>query len=311
MVRYLAVRLLTCLVLLLAITFVVFAAFSSVPQGDRNRLAPSYRAHGSASSQYGHYLWKLVRHGDLGRSYANREPVATRLRRAVPVTLSLVLGGLVVWLLISLPLGLLAALRPRSVLDRAVTVLVLVFVAVHPLWLALSFGNLFGQRLSLLPATGYCDLFSPTTDCGGPAQWTSHMLLPWLVFGLVAAALSTLVVRALVLEELDKDYVRTARAKGAGDGHVVRAHVLRNVAPPVISVVGTYVAIALAGVVFVETAFGLPGLGGMFRRSILQHDVPTTVGVVLFATFAIMVVNLLVDLAHVVLDPRVRLAASP
>lgn len=221
------------------------------------------------------------------------------------------LGGLVVWLLIAVPLGLVAALRPRSLLDRTVALVVLIGVALHPLWLGLAFGWLFGERLSVLPSTGHCDLFSPATGCGGPAGWATHMLLPWVVFGVGTAAGSTLLVRALVLEELDKDYVRTARAKGAGDGHVVRAHVLRNVAPPVISVVGTYVAIALAGVVFVETAFGLPGLGGMFRRSILQHDVPTTVGVVLFATFAIMVVNLLVDLAHVVLDPRVRLAASP
>jgi len=307
--RYLAARLLSCLAVLLAITFLVFAAFSAVPQGNRNRIAQAYRSHGSASSQFGHYVWNLLRHGDLGHSYADREPVSRRLWRAAPVTVSLVLGGLVVWLLISLPLGLLAALRPRSLIDRGVTVLVLVFVAVHPLWLGLSTGYLFGQRLSLLPATGYCDLFSPMTGCGGPVEWTTHLLLPWLVFGLVAAALSTLLVRALVLEELGKDYARTARAKGAGEGRVVRAHVLRNVAPPVLSVAGLNLAVAFAGVVFVETAFGLPGLGGMLRRSILQHDVPTTAGIVLFVTVGVMVVNLIFDLAAAALDPRARLGA--
>ena len=287
----------------------MFAAFAAIPQSNRNRGAIAYRAHGSVPRQYERYVWRLVRHGDLGYSYANREPVADRLIRAVPVTVSLVLGGLVVWLLIAVPLGVLAALRPRSLVDRAVTIGVLIGVAAHPLWLGLSFGYLFGQRWPILPATGYCDLVSPTTDCGGPAQWTTHLVLPWLVFGLVTAALSTLLVRALVLEELGKDYVRTARAKGAGEARVARGHVLRNVAAPVVSVAGMNLAIALGGVVFVETAFGLPGLGGMFRRSIMQHDVPTTTGIVLFVTLVIVLVNLVVDVAYVALDPRVRLAA--
>src|SRR5262249_12846585 len=145
----------------------------------------------------------------------------------------------------------------------------------------------------------------------GPAQWATHMLLPWLVFGIVTAAVSTLLVRALVLEELDEDYVRTARAKGAGEVRVVRGHVLRNVAAPLLSVAGLNLAIAIGGAVCVETAFGLPGLGSMFRRSLLQHDVPTTAGIVLFVTVAIMLLNLIVDLACVALDPRVRLVASP
>jgi peptide/nickel transport system permease protein len=305
--RYLAVRLISCLAIFFAITFFVFAAFSAMPQSNRNALA--YRAHGSVPRQYGGYVWRLIRHGDLGYSYANREPVTDRLVRAVPVTLSLVLGGLVVWLLIAVPLGVLAALRPRSLIDRTVTVVVLIGVAAHPLWLGLSFGWLFGERWPVLPATGYCDLFSPATDCGGPAQWSTHMVLPWFVFGLLTAALSTLLVRALVLEELGKDYVVTARAKGAGEARVAHRHVLRNVAAPVVSVAGMNLAIALGGVVFVETAFGLPGLGGMFRRSIMQHDVPTTTGIVLFVTLVIVLVNVVVDVAYVALDPRVRLAA--
>src|SRR5262245_2330181 len=248
--RYLVGRLVSCVLVLFAMTFLVFAAYSTVPQSTRNRPLP-YRAHGSLAHQYGSYVWRLVRHGDLGYSFSNREPVSARLRRAVPVTLSLALGGLVFWLLIAVPLGALAALRPRSALDRTVTTLFLVGVAVHPLWLGLTFGYLFGERWPVLPPTGYCDLFSPVGDCGGPFGWSSHLLMPWVVFGLVTAALSALLVRALVLEELGKDYARTARAKGAGEGHVVRAHVLRNVAPPVLSVAGLNLAVAFAGVVFV------------------------------------------------------------
>jgi peptide/nickel transport system permease protein len=308
--RYLAGRLVTCVVAVFAVTFLVFAAFSAIPQSTRTRRGPFQPSQGSLVHRYGDYVWGLVRHGDLGSSTANREPVESRLRRAVPVTLSLVLGGLVVWLLVAVPLGVLAALRPRSLLDRVVVIGVLVGVAVHPLWLGLTSGWLFGERLSVLPAAGYCDLFSPSTGCGGPVGWTTHMLMPWLVFGICTAALSTLLVRALVLEELHKDYVQVARAKGAAEVHVVRRHVLRNVGAPVVAVAGLNTAVALGGVVFVETAFGLPGLGGMFRRAAMQHDVPTAAGIVLFATVAIMLVNLIVDLACAALDPRVRLAGS-
>ena len=312
MARYLAARLCSCVGIFLAITLCVFLAFSLVPQNRNRRRGETYRAHGSVPSQYGHYLWGLVRHGDLGYSYANRESVTTRLVRAVPVTLSLVLGGVIVWLLIAVPLGILAALRPRSMLERTVMIVVLIGVAAHPVWLGLSFGYLFGQRWHVLPATGYCDLFSPTTDCGGPEQWSSHLIGPWLVFGLLNAALSTLLVRALVLEEMGKDYVQTARAKGGTEGHIVRAHVLRNVLPPVVTMAGITMAIALGGVIFVESAFGLPGLGGMLRRSILQHDDPTTAGIIVFVTLVIMATNLIVDVVHLALDPRVRpTTASP
>src|SRR5262245_58363582 len=136
--RYLVGRLVSCVVLLFAITFLVFAVYSTIPQNTRRPEA--FRTHGSVAHQYTSYVWRLVRHGDLGYSYANREPVMQRLRRGVPVTFSLVLGGLVVWLLIAVPLGLLAAMRPRSALDRTVTVAVLVGVAVHPLWLGLASG---------------------------------------------------------------------------------------------------------------------------------------------------------------------------
>jgi peptide/nickel transport system permease protein len=222
------------------------------------------------------------------------------------VTLSLVVGGLVVWLLIALPLGLLAALRPRSLLDVAVTALVLVGISLHPLWLGLTLGFVFGQHWHLLPAAGYCDLFSPSTTCGGPAQWLDHLLLPWLTFGALNAALYTLMIRALVREELDKDYVVAARARGAGTGRVLRKHVGANVLPPFVAMLGMTVGVALAGVVFVETAFGLPGLGGVLRQSIMRRDLPMTAGIVLLVTVVIVVVNFAADVVCSALDPRTR-----
>jgi len=311
MTRYLVARLGSCLILFFAITLCVFVAFSLLPRDDRDRRAiagDTYRIHGSLPSQYGEYVWNLVRHGDLGSSYANREPVAERLVRAVPVTLSLVIGGMLVWLAIALPLGILGALRPGTWLDRGIVVFVLVGVAIHPVWLGLAASWAFGQHWHVVPATGYCDLFSPTTACGGPAQWVDHLIMPWLVFGFLNAALYTLMIRSVVHDELEHDYVRTARAKGAGEVRVVRSHILRNAALPIVTMVGMNVGIALGGIIFVESVFGLPGIGGMFRRSIMQRDVPLTAGIVVVTALAIMLINLLIDLAYAVFDPRVRLA---
>jgi peptide/nickel transport system permease protein len=311
MTRYLVVRLGSCLLLFFAITLCVFVAFSLLPRDDGGRrggrAGDAYRIHGSLPGQYGRYVWNLVR-GDLGSSYANREPVAERVARAVPVTLSLVLGGLLLWLVVAVPLGVLAALRPRSLLDRATTVFVLLGISAHPVWLGLVLSWLLGQHWHVFPSTGYCDLFSPSTRCGGPAQWIDHLFLPWVVFGLVTAAVYTLMIRSIVHEQLDHDYVRTARAKGAGDGRIVCTHVLKNALLPVVTMVGMNAGVALGGVIFVESVFGLPGLGGMFRRAILQRDVPVTAGIVVFSALAIMLLNLLVDLAYAALDPRIRVS---
>jgi len=179
----------------------------------------------------------------------------------------------------------------------------------HPLWLGLVLGFVFGQHWHVLPASGYCDLFSPSTACGGPAQWLDHLLLPWLSFGAINAAVYTLMLRGVVREELELDYVRTARAKGAGTGRLLRAHVGANVLPPFVTMIGMNVGVAVAGVVFVESAFGLPGLGGLLRQSVMRRDLPMTAGIVLFVTAAIVLLNLAVDLAYPALDPRVRRSA--
>jgi peptide/nickel transport system permease protein len=307
MARYLLVRLASAVVGLFLVTVFIFVAFNVLPKPpQRSGFTTTYRIHGSLPYQYGVFLWKIVRHGDLGRSYADREPVTNRIGRAAPVTLSLVLGGVAVWLAIAVPLGLLTALRPRSLLDTLVSAVVLIGISVHPLWLGLILGFVFGDHWHLLPATGYCDLISPSTTCGGPAQWFNHLVLPWVTFGVLNAALYTLMLRAIVREELEKEYVLVARAKGAGTGRILRTHVGANVLPPFVTMLGMNVGIALAGVVFVESAFGLPGLGGVLRQSILRRDLPMTAGIILFMTFAIVLLNLAVDLAYSALDPRIR-----
>jgi peptide/nickel transport system permease protein len=309
--RYMLARLASSVVLFFAITLFVFVAFYALPRsGPRQGVDEEYTIHGPLLAGYAHYLWRLVRYGDLGRSYANRQAVTTRLVQAAPVTLSLVAGGLVVWLLIALPLGLLAALRPRSLLDRASTVFVLVGVSMHPVWLGLVLSWFFGHYLHVLPAQGYCSLANLSTGCDGLTHWAAHLFLPWLCFGFLNAALFMLVTRALVHEQLEEEYIRTARSTGAGPFRILRGHLWKNVAGPLVTMVGLTAGTSLAGVIFIESAFDLPGLGGILRQSALQHDLPMTAGSVIFLALAIMLLNLVVYLAYTALDPRTSLASG-
>lgn len=305
-------RIASSVLLFFAVTLLVFVAFFVMPRNDSRfarRAPPQYRLHGGMVGEYGHYVWRLVRYGDLGRSYGTREPVTTRLIQAAPVTLSLVAGGLVVWLLIAVPLGMLAALRPRSLLDRGASLAVIVGLSIHPVLLGLVLSYFFGHTLNVLPAHGYCSVNNLSTGCDGLARWATHLVLPWITFGIVNAALFTMMIRALVVEELNEEYVRTALAKGAGRARILRAHLLRNVTLPLVTMVGVQAATSLGGVVFIESVFDLPGLGGMLRRGAQQRDLPLTAGSVLFLALAIMVLNLLVDILYGWLDPRIRAAA--
>jgi peptide/nickel transport system permease protein len=260
---------------------------------------------------YEHYIWRMLRHGDLGRSYGNREAVTTRLLRAAPVTISLVLGGLVVWMLIAVPLGLIAAMRPRSLLDRGVAVVVAIGLSVHPVWLGLMLSYLFGHELDVLPSQGYCSIGNISTGCEGLSEWTTHLILPWITYGILNAALFTMMLRALLIEELEADYVRTATAKGVPKRRIVRRHVLRNVSVPLVTMLGLQAATSLAGVIFVETAFDLPGLGGMLRTAAQRGDLPLTAGSIVFLALAIILINLIVDLTYFAIDPRLRPSERP
>jgi peptide/nickel transport system permease protein len=227
---------------------------------------------------------------------------------AAPVTASLVIGGAVLWMLIALPIGILSALRPRSLLDRTSMVFVLIGVSAHPVWIGLVLAYLVGFRLGWTPITGYCDFFHPATDCGGPTQWAYHMLLPWITFAVLFAALYVRMIRANVMEASGEDYVRTARAKGAPEWLVLRSHILRNALLPVVTLLGMDIGVALGGAIFTETVFALPGLGQTALTAVTTYDLPTVQGVVVFATIAIIVFNLVVDLLYVAIDPRIRLA---
>jgi len=268
-----------------------------------NRLSPI----GKIEVSPGEYKGWGFKSPSLGTSFATRQQVNDVVGRAAPVTASLVFGGAVFWMLVSVPIGVFSALRPRSLLDRAAMVFVLIGISAHPVWIGLIFAYTFGYKLGLFPITGYCDFFNPSTDCGGPVDWAHHLILPWATFAVLFAAQYVRMIRANTMETLNEDYVRTARAKGAPESRVLRAHVLRNSLLIVVTMLGMDIGLALGGAIFTETVYGLPGLGKIAVESIFSFDLPITQGVVVFATFSIILFNLLVDLVYAAVDPRIRL----
>jgi peptide/nickel transport system permease protein len=243
----------------------------------------------------------------LGRSFTNRLSVNYVVAQAAPVTASLVFGGAILWMLIALPVGILSALRPRSLLDRFAMVFVLIGISAHPVWIGLLFAYFFGFKLGLFPITGYANFFGHEGSAAGPVQWAYHMILPWCTFAILFAALYVRMIRANVMQAMGDDYVRTARAKGAPEWLVMRSHVLRNALLPVVTMLGMDIGIALGGAIFTETVYGLPGLGKTAITSINNFDLPTTQGVVVFATLCIIFFNLVVDVLYAWIDPRIRL----
>jgi peptide/nickel transport system permease protein len=162
----------------------------------------------------------------------------------------------------------------------------------------------------VLPIQGYCNLRGAASGqiCGGPVDWFTHMIMPWLVFAVLYSAFYVRMIRANVMETLNEDYVRTARAKGAPESLVLRRHVLRNAMLPVVTMLGMDIAIALGGAVLIETVFGLPGLGYLAIQSVQQFDLPKIIGVTVFASLMVILFNLIVDLLYAWIDPRIRLA---
>jgi len=316
MLAYLVRRIAWAGVLFLAITMVTFILFFVLPVSDArfvrrtefgsNDFKRTLAIDGPIYQQYGQFLGRIVRHGSLGTSFDNRQDVNEIVAQAAPVTLSIVIGGAIVWMLIALPVGVLSAVRPRSLLDRVTMVGVLIGISAHPLWIGLMLSYFVGYKWQLAPINGYCDFAFAATSCGGPIQWAYHLMLPWITFAILFAALYVRMIRANVLDVLDEDYVRTARAKGMSEWKVLRSHVLRNAFLPVITMLGMDIAVTLNAAVFVETVYGLPGLGRTAVRALQRQDLPVILGIVVWTTTIILVLNLVVDVLYTWLDPRVR-----
>jgi len=264
--------------------------------------------------QYVLFLNQLL-HGNFGFSYVQMRPVSAILWPAIRATTSLVLGAVVVWMLVAAPVGGYGGLRPRSAGDIAGRAVAILGMSIPVFWLAPLVSYFFGYQptqgelfdlhvlpvgTSIFPIDGYTDLGQ------NPADWAYHLILPWITLAIGFAAIYIRFIRTLTAEQLAEDYARTARAKGASTGRVLVVHVGRNVAPAVSVLLGADIATALTGVFFVETVFGIPGLGYTGLSAIENLDYPVITAVVIVAALIAVLANTVVDLSHAVLDPRLR-----
>lgn len=256
--------------------------------------------------QYWHYLNGLL-HGNFGLDFQNAVPINSEIARAFPVTASLVVGSVILWLLIGIPIGIMSATHPRSLRDRAGTTFALTFLSVPSFVLGLLLLLVFYYYLTQagitwFPAAGYVALTA------SPVQWLVHMILPWISLALVQAAIYTRLIRGSLLEVLGEDYIRTARAKGLRRRTVIYKHGVRAALTPVLTQLGIDVGTLLAGAFVTERVFGLTGLGMLALNAIGNDDLPVVAAVVVLAATFIVVMNTVVDILYAFLDPRVRLA---
>jgi peptide/nickel transport system permease protein len=228
------------------------------------------------------------------------------LKQAFPITVSLALGAAVLWLIIGILSGVLSAVRRGSIWDRMSTVLALFFFSIPAFVLGLLLLYVFYYRFTLagihiFPGAGY------TYFSHSPLHWFEGLVLPWVTLALISAAAYTRLTRGSMLDVLGEDYIRTARAKGLTERRVTYKHALRAALTPVVSQFGIDVGTLLGGAVLTETVFGMPGLGFTAVTAIEQQDLPVVIGIVIIASTAVVVANIIVDALYAVLDPRVRL----
>ena len=249
--------------------------------------------------RFGEWSWRIL-HGDLGISIFTNLPVTTMIGQRVQPTVSLMLVTLLFAIVTAVPLGVLAAWKAGTLIDRIVMGIAVAGFSVPVFVVGYILAYVFALELGWLPVQGYTPIER------GLWPWLSNLILPAVTLGLVYIALIARVTRATMLDVLSQDYVRTARAKGLAQRVVLFVHALKNAAVPIVTVIGIGIALLIGGAVVTETVFAIPGLGRLTVDAILRRDYPVIQGVVLLFSFTYVIVNLAIDLFYTVLDPRIR-----
>lgn len=335
-------RLLSGVLLMFAITLVTFAVFRLIPQtpgclvlpcgphtttSDAQLEAAAHRlgADRPVPVQYGKFVWTILRHGSFGGSWTGGS-IDRSIRSALPPTISILVGGVILLSLLAIPLGALSALRAQTVVDRAVLFFSIFGIAMHPFVIGYGLKTAFARHLHLAPDSRYCHLvhvppvplpthvapqYAPPQPCGGPVSWAHHLALPWLTFAVFFLPLYTRMIRTRLVETLDEQYVVTARAKGASDLRVVASHVLRPALLPLVTMIGMDLGAALTAAIYIETIYLFPGVGSLMLGTLANpsgsYDLPLIAAIFFVIAGAIVVLNLVVDLLYAWLDPRIRL----
>jgi peptide/nickel transport system permease protein len=249
--------------------------------------------------RFGEWCWQIL-HGDLGTSIFTNLPVAKLIAQRIEPTLSLMSVTLVFAVCVAVPVGVVAAWKAGTWIDRAIMAFAVLGFSVPVFVLGYLLAYIFALQLEWLPVQGY----TPLSD--GVWPWLENLILPAIALGSVYIALIARITRASMLEVLQQDYIRTARAKGMGQTDLLFVHALKNAAVPIVTVIGIGIALLIGGAVVTETVFAIPGVGRLTVDAILRRDYPVIQGIVLLFSFVYVLVNLVVDLLYTVLDPRIR-----
>ena len=249
--------------------------------------------------QFGTWLWQIL-HGNLGTSIFTNMPVAAMIAQRIEPTFSLMAITLVLTILIAVPLGVAAAWKAGSWVDRTIMAFAVFAFSLPVFVVGYVLAFVFALYFEWLPVQGYTPL------AAGLWPWLQNLILPALALGSVYIALIARITRASMLEVLQQDYVRTARAKGLGQGNILFVHALKNAAVPIVTVIGIGIALLIGGAVVTESVFAIPGLGRLTIDAILRRDYPVIQGIVLLFSFLYVLVNLMVDVTYTLVDPRIR-----
>ncbi len=309
-------RLAGMVAVLFAVSVLVFLIFNVIPNADPARQMAGRSANpqliAGITEEWGfddslpqQYLTMMgnILTGEV-ISYETEEDVDERIVEGIPATFSLCIGAAVIWMSFGILFGYLSAVRAGGRLDRALTVLAVTGISIPIFWLAAILLNYLTYELEAFPSGGYVGLGED------PLQWANHLILPWVTLAVVYVGFYSRVLRSNMLDAMNQDYVRTARAKGLPERRVMTRHVLRNSLVPIVTLFGLDFGALLGGAILVEGVFNLNGVGQYAYESLLNLDLPPIMAITLFGAFFVVLFNALVDIAYAYLDPRVKLGSS-
>lgn len=315
-------RLLWTIALLAIVSFVVFVVFVQLPSADpavmragRNptpevvaAIREQFGLDQAWYVQYAKYMQQVVLHFDFGYSYQSNVAVKSEILARLPVTLGLALGGVIVWLLVGIPIGIISAVRRGRAADRMLMTGALVAISAPVYWLGLVALYVVSKDVGLVPIFQGAGTYpvSGASLFTDPVGVAPSLVLPWLVLAASFAAIYARFVRGSLVEVLSEDYIRTARAKGLRERTVVLKHGMRATAVPIVTLLGLDLGILIGGAILVETVFNIPGMGRLSYDAIQRGDIPMVQGAVLVGASVIILMNLVVDILYALLDPRVR-----
>ena len=318
MLEYIVRRILWAIALLIIVSGVIFAIFYLLPTADPatlrggrqaspeqiERIRESLGLDRPVIVQYLTYMKQVFFHFDFGYSYQYDTPVTALILDRLGATASLTFGAALLWLLMGIPIGIIAAVKSRSLLDRSTMVVSLALISAPVFWLGLIALYLFADDIGLIPILPGAGSYEPLS--AGPIAWAGPLILPWVVLAAASAAVYARYLRSDMIDVMGEDYIRTARAKGLPEKTVVTKHAVRSAITPIITLLGLDIGVLLAGnAILTESVFNIPGVGRLVLDAIQKSDLPLIQGVTLFGAFFIVLFNLIVDIAYAYLDPRV------